>query len=171
MHKSKQIIGAALLFGIAGTSAAAPVLMSPADWGPPACEAWNQSESLTTGLVPDWIGNDRGRGYKVLHIYRSDCENSPQVELVIELKDGKAICTYGGATQKEPDTGVDYIMHADTKRWREMGAGKYGPMKAMMFGRLKFSGPMMEAMGHMGPFGDFLKLTGAVESDSSSCPQ
>ncbi len=37
-----------------------------------------------------------------------------------------------------------------------MGAGKYGPMKGMMFRRLSFDGPKMEAMNNMGPFKSFL---------------
>jgi putative sterol carrier protein len=51
-----------------------------------------------------------------------------------------------------------------------MGEGKYGPMKAMMLRRLKFTGPKMEAMGNMGPFTNFLLLVGTVPSDTSSCP-
>jgi len=61
-------------------------------------------------------------------------------------------------------------MWAETGRWIEMGKGEYGPMRAMMFGRLKFDGPMMEAMGNMGPFGSFLLLVGKVPGDVASCP-
>ena len=70
----------------------------------------------------------------------------------------------------ELDLKVDYIMHAKTKRWDEMGAGKYGPMKGMMLFRLKFSGPKLEAMGNMAPFTNFLLLAGSVPSDSATCP-
>ena len=41
----------------------------------------------------------------------------------------------------------------------------------MAFGRLGFKGPKMEAMGNMGPFSNFLRLVGKVESDVSSCPK
>ena len=51
-----------------------------------------------------------------------------------------------------------------------MGAGDYGPMRAMMFGRLNFEGPKLEAMGNMGPFGGFLRLVGKVPGDWQSCP-
>jgi len=44
-------------------------------------------------------------------------------------------------------------------------------MRAMMFGRLKFDGPMMEAMGNMGPFANFLLLSGKVATDYSTCPK
>jgi len=60
-------------------------------------------------------------------------------------------------------------MHATTERWNEMGAGEYGPMKAMMFGRLKFAGPKVEAMSVMGPFEAFLKLPGKIPGDQA-CP-
>jgi putative sterol carrier protein len=62
-------------------------------------------------------------------------------------------------------------MYAETERWQQMGAGEYGPMKAMMFNRLKFDGPMWEAMKNMGPFKNFLLLVGKVPSDTASCPQ
>ena len=86
-------------------------------------------------------------------------------------KDGKAQCVFGGAVEtKQLDSGADYVMFAETERWQEMGRGEYGPMKAMAFGRLGFKGPKMEAMGNMGPFSNFLRLVGKVESDVSSCP-
>ena len=47
-----------------------------------------------------------------------------------------------------------------------MGKGEYGPMKAMMLGRLGFDGPMLEAMGNMGPFANFLLLVGKVPSET-----
>ena len=76
-----------------------------------------------------------------------------------------AKCFYGGAvTVTTLDKKVDYLMHAKTVRWEQMGAGKYGPMKAMMLRRLKFKGPKMEAMGNMGPFKNFLLLAGTVPS-------
>ena len=61
-------------------------------------------------------------------------------------------------------------MHATTAHWGEMGRGQYGPMRAMMFGALRFSGPKMEAMGVMGPFEQFLLLVGKVAGDTAACP-
>jgi putative sterol carrier protein len=51
-----------------------------------------------------------------------------------------------------------------------MGKGEYGPMRAMMLGRLGFSGPMVEAMGNMAPFENFLLLVGKVPSETKACP-
>jgi putative sterol carrier protein len=159
------------VFLAAGTAAAAePVLMSP-EWAKQACEAWNADSTLTEGLTK-WIENDKGRGFKVIDMFRIDCPDSPRVELRFNNKDGKAMCVYGGAVEtKNLDLGADYIMSATTSRWLEMGKGEYGPMKAMMFGRLKFEGPKLEAMGNMGPFGSFLLIVGKVPSDSSTCPK
>ena len=161
-----------MLMATATAQAAGPVLMS-ADWGAAACKAWNADVVLTRDLVESgWIKNDKGRGYKVMQVYREDCGDQPTAELRVALKDGAARCIYGGAVQTtQLDSSADYVMFAETKRWLEMGRGDYGPMKAMTFGRLGFKGPKMEAMGNMGPFGNFLLLVGKVEADSQTCPK
>jgi len=146
--------------------------MMSAAWGGEACAAWNADPVLTEELAQSgWINNDKGRGFKVMQVYRSDCSETPTAELRVSLLDGKAHCVYGGAVETAVlDKGADYVMHAETKRWMEMGAGEYGPMKAMMFGRLKFSGPYGEAMGNMGPFTNFLLLVGKVPASTETCP-
>lgn len=148
-----------------------PVLMTP-EWAKLSCEAWNDDPVLTQNLFESgWIKNDKLRGFKVIQLYRTDCIDSPHVELKISLRDEKAVCIYGGEVSfTEMDKKIDYIMHAKTERWIEMGDGKYGPMKAMIFRRLKFKGPKGEAMGNMGPFKNFLLLVGSVPSDASTCP-
>ena len=148
-----------------------PPAMSAA-WAQSMCAAWNNDPMLTGKLVESgWIKNDGGRGHKVMRIYRSECAQGPRAELRVALKDDKALCTYGGAASTAAlDGGADYLMWADNERWREMGAGQYGPMRAMMFGRLNFEGPKMEAMGNMGPFGSFLLLVGKVPGNLSACP-
>jgi putative sterol carrier protein len=144
--------------------------MSPA-WAALACEAWNAEPALTGGLAQSgWARNDAKRGFKVIQIYRADCADSARVELRITEQDGKARCTYGGAVQTAKlDDGADYVMYAETVRWQEMGRGEYGPMRAMMFNRLQFEGPMLEAMGNMGPFEKFLLLVGKV-AGGGGCP-
>ena len=153
----------------ASSAVAAPVMMTP-EWAAQACTALNANPILTTELADQWIKNDKKRGYKVMHMYRTDCGEDLKVEMKIASKDGKAMCIYGGKVQSTTDFDVDYLMHAKTQRWSQMGKGEYGPMKAMMFGRLEFSGPMMEAMNVMGPFEQFLLLVGKVQSDTASCP-
>ena len=161
------------LFGFLSLAGAAhaEVPMMSAEWGPAACEAWNNNVTLTDELAGDtWAANDGGKGYKIMQVYRMDCNEEPTVELQISNQDGKAICTYGGAvTTSELDKGVDYIMFAKTSNWERMGSGQDGPMKAMTFGRLKFIGPKMEAMSNMGPFAAFLRLTGEVPA-TMDCP-
>jgi len=149
---------------------AAPVMMEP-EWAQQMCKAWNADATLTGKLVEsEWVKNDKGRGYKAIQIYRTDCEGSPRVELRVSEKDGKAMCVYGGKAESKLDSGVDYLMWAETPRWIEMGKGEYGPMRAMFFQRLRFDGPMMEAMGNMGPFASFLLLVGKVPGDANTCP-
>lgn len=161
------IVGVLLCF----QSQAAPTLLSP-EWAAQACAAWNQDPVLTRKLVESgWVGNDAGHGYKVIQIYRNDCESSPWVELQIAHKGEVAQCIYGGAVKTaQLNSGVDYVMNASTAHWVEMGKGDYGPMKAMMLTRLRFSGPMIEAMNNMAPFESFLLLVGKVEADTRQCP-
>ncbi len=175
-NRSLQRVAMSVMIVIGwGTSAHAQdasVLMS-AEWGTKACEAWNAEPVLTGQLVEsEWINNDADRGYKVIHVYRTDCGDAPTAELRIVEKNGKAMCDYGGLVQNaELNTKVDYTMHATTQRWQEMGSGKYGPMRAMMLRRLKFSGPKWEAMKNMGPFKSFLLLVGKTPSTVDTCPE
>lgn len=163
-----SLITVGLLAAFTVGAQAAP--MMSADWTAQACDAWNKDATLTDGLADKWIKNDKGRGHKIIHLYRTDCGETTMTEMKIVAKDGKAMCVYGGAVQNTKlDLDADYVMHAETKRWNEMGAGEYGPMKAMMFGRLKFSGPKMEAMSVMGPFEAFLRLPGKIPGDAA-CP-
>jgi putative sterol carrier protein len=167
-----RLAGAAMLVAVSGTAAAAmPDLMSE-DWAKAACTAWNADATLTAGLFESgWAANDKKRGYKALQVAREDCASSPKVELRIAAKDGKALCVTGGRSVGKLDLDVDYAMTAQTQRWIEMGKGEYGPMRAMMFGRLSFDGPMGEAMGNMGPFESFLLLVGKVPGNTAGCPK
>jgi putative sterol carrier protein len=159
------------LAALAVTGAAQATSLMSADWAAQACKYWNTNSTLTDELGKSWINNNANRGYKIVHMYRSDCGPGYQAELKLVPKDGKAICDYGGAVQHTNlDLKADYVMYASTQRWHEMGAGEYGPMKAMMFNRLKFDGPSVEAMGVMGPFGQFLLLPGKIPGDDS-CPK
>lgn len=148
---------------------AAPVFMSP-EWAEIACEAWNEDPVLTTELLV-WLANDLDRGFKIIQMYRMDCEESDHVELRLALEERQTRCVYGGADQgEELQPKADYVMFALTERWMEMGAGKYGPMKGMFTRRLRFEGPKWEAMKNMGPFSNFLQLAGGVPGDIEVCP-
>ncbi len=168
MPTTAKALLATALMGASSLALATP-LMS-ADWAAAACQQWNRTPTLTDELAEKWIKNDGGRGYKVMQMYRTECGETTKVEMKIQARDGKAMCTYGGKVQTANlDMGKDYVMHAETKRWREMGAGEYGPMRAMMFGRLKFDGPKGEAMSVMGPFEAFLLIPGKVPGEDA-CP-
>lgn len=116
--------------------------------------------------------NDGNKGFKVIQLCRDECGEGSRTELRIATKGGKAACVYGRKLETAKlDSGVPYVMHATTARWTEMGRGDYGPMRAMMLGRLSFVGPRMEAMGVMGPFEPFLLLVGKVPGDTAACPK
>ena len=159
----------ALLFGFSASLAMAEVIFMSEEWAEAACEAWNEDAELT-GNLTQWMENDLDRGYKIIQIYRLDCEESPKVEIRLEGTDEGVQCTQGGLAEAELDLKADYVMFAKTERWEEMGAGDYGPMKGMMTRRLRFQGPKWEAMNNMGPFKNFLLLTGQIPGDTSSCP-
>lgn len=165
-----------LLAGLLGTLSlgAESATFMDATWASQLCQAWNKNPNLTGKLGGGaWAANNAGRGYKTIHLYRDECGLGSKVELQISDKDGKAICTRGGAVRnKNPDYKVDYLMHASNKHWVCMGEGSFGcgAMGAMTTGKLKFSGPKGEAMGVMGPFDDFLVLTGQIGGDMDACP-
>ena len=165
---NRVIAGLALGATLFGASAA-PLMSN--EWAGQACQQWNQTPTLVEGLAGDWIRNDGGKGFKVIHLYRTECGEATRAEMRIALKDAKAACVYGGKVENVTlNTSVDYTMHASTQRWGEMGRGEYGPMRAMMFGRLEFDGPKLEAMGVMGPFESFLLLVGKVPGETAACP-
>lgn len=168
----KIILGSILLFS---SSVAFADKFMDANWALKACDAWNLNTTLMIGLSGDkWMNNNQARGYKLIQIYRNECGADTKVQLNIEDKGGKASCTYGGVPDgKEINNKVDYVMHTTDKRWTQLGQGEYGPMKAMMLGRLKYSGPKAEAMRVMAPFGEFLKLTGSIAGDKGkeNCPE
>ena len=63
-------------------------------------------------------------------------------------------------------------MHATDENWTCMGKGPFGcgATGAMTTGKLKFSGPKVEAMGVIGPFDSFLQMTGRIPSDKGASP-
>ena len=158
------------LAGFVVTAHVTPVMMS-SEWGGAVCDAWNRDPVLTDELASsDWVDNNAGRPSKAMHVYRSDCEDEPTAEIRIASVGRKVQCVYEGAVETATlNKKVDYRMHAKTLRWIAMGASEYGPMKAMPFMRLKFSGPKWEAMKNMGPFSSFLLVVGVVPSDTATC--
>ena len=172
VHFTRAVTGAAFLLAVSLAGAQGTEVAMSSPWAQAMCKAWNEDAAMTGQLAESgWIKNDAGRGFKIMQIYRSDCAGSARIEMKIVLKENKAQCVYGGVARTEKLEGSsDYLMWAETPRWREMGAGEYGPMRAMMFGRLNFAGPKMEAMGNMVPFESFLRLVGKVPGDWASCP-
>ena len=147
-------------------ASAQPVFMD-GEWAKAFCEVWNNTPTLVDELGANGAWKEVPE--RKLFLYRKDCSEDKQIQLTIKTENDKATCVYGGWA-KDERTDDDFLMYADTKRWMEMGRKEYGPMRAMMFGRLKFKGPKMVAMRNMGPFEAFLDANDAVESDTSRCP-
>ena len=135
------------------------------NWAKSACDGWNKNNTLTTELAEKWVKNDKNRGYKIVQIYRDECGEKSKIQMNISSQGGKAMCVYAGAPDgKALDMDVDYVMHATDEDWTCIGKGSFGcgAMGAMATGKLKFTGPKLEAMSVMGPFEEFLLLTGKI---------
>jgi len=152
---------------IAGSFALSTPVFMDGEWAKAFCQVWNNTPGLVEklGASGSWTSVPERK----IFLYRKDCGKERMVQLTIRNEGGKALCIYGGWAKDERGKD-DFLMFADTKRWIEMGEKKYGPMKAMMFGRLKFKGPKGVAMRNMGPFEAFLDAVDEVESDTSRCP-
>ncbi len=155
-----------LVLGLSGFALSAPVFMD-GEYAKALCEAWNKTPQLSEqlGKSESWTAVPERK----IFMYREDCGEAKQIQLTIKNEQGKAVCVYGGPA-KDKRGSNDFLMYAQTQRWLEMGKGEYGPMKAMMFGRLKFEGPKFVAMKNMGPFEAFLKLIDKPPHDASRCP-
>lgn len=168
----KIILATTVTIGLTSSVMAAEFMDNT--WAKNTCDAWNKNATLTTGLA-EWSKNNKDRGYKLIQIYRTQCDAKSKIQLNIANKDGKAICEYGGKPDgKKVDPSVDYIMNATDEDWTCMGKASFGcgAMGAMMSGKLKFTGPKVEAMSVMGPFGAFLELTGSVTGNKGEvCPK
>ncbi|MEN8214091.1 MAG: sterol-binding protein [Pseudomonadota bacterium] len=162
-----------LALAITSLPAVASADFMDAAWAKKACDMWNGNGTLTGKLAGDeWAANNGGRGYKVIQVYRTECGAGSKVQLNIEDKGGKAMCTYGGKPDgKALNDDFDYVMHASDKNWTCIGKGEFGcgPKMAMGTFKLKFSGPKMEAMSVIGPFEQFLLLTGKVGGAKNPC--
>jgi putative sterol carrier protein len=151
---------------LSATAAHAGTPYMSAEWAAQACQSWNATPALANELGAKWIKNDKGRGYKIIHMFRTDCGVDTKVELKIVPQGGKALCTYGGkVVDANLDYDVDYQMHATTSNWKS----DMNPATAMLFGNLKFDGPKLEAMSVMGPFKGFMTLASKVPGDAA-CP-
>lgn len=155
-----------LLLSIGGIALATPIFMD-GDYGKALCEEWNKTPQLVDqlGKSESWIAVSERK----IFMYREDCTDKKQIQLTIRNENGKAKCVYGGPAKDKREK-EDFLLYAETKRWLEMGRKEYGPMKAMMFGRLKFEGPKGVAMRNMGPFEAFLDIVDNPPHDASKCP-
>ena len=67
--RTSALLAGLIAFSAVSAASAAP-LMS-AEWAQKACEYWNTNKALTDDMAEKWAKNDGGRGYKVIHMYRT----------------------------------------------------------------------------------------------------
>jgi len=159
-----------------------PVFMS-AEFAQLLVEAWNSSPlpvKLGTKEAggSDWIntpnkytGEKRNR--QVIIMSRRDCPSMAKVQLTIENRDGKAVCTYGGAITEKYEK-AEWAFAPTTVQWYKFASGVWGYMQmpGIMSG---FRGPMFVARANIGNFGEFWKVVGRVAKKvnadyTTSCP-
>jgi putative sterol carrier protein len=155
-----------LSLALVGSTLSANVFMGP-EYAKELCEVWNKTPGLTEELrkSKSWMAVPERK----IFLYRKDCSPDKQIQLTIRNEGNKAVCVYRGPA-KDKRGKDDFLLYAQTKRWEEMGRGEYGPMKAIMLGRLKFEGPRGVAMKNVGPFEAFLTALGKPSYDASKCP-
>ena len=96
----RSLLWAVAALGLASGAAQSQSEMMSAAWAKAACEAWNAEPVLTDKLAESgWVKNNANRGFKVIQVYRTDCTESPRVELRIAEQGGKARCVYGGKVE------------------------------------------------------------------------
>jgi hypothetical protein len=83
-----------------------------------------------------------------------------KVQLTIENKQGKAICTYGGTMIENYDR-AEWAFSPTTVQWYKFASGDWGYMQmpGIMNG---FRGPMFVARANISNFGEFWKVAGRV---------
>ncbi len=76
----------------------------------------------------------------------------------IEVKDGEVV--YAGSPQegKKPD----FLLTAKLDTWKELAEGKVGAKKAITLQKLKFQGPLMVALSHIGALEEAMRIFGRV---------
>ncbi|HNX23784.1 MAG TPA: hypothetical protein PKG60_07020 [Spirochaetota bacterium] len=159
------------------------VIFMSSDFAKLLVDAWNNSSlpvklgSKETG-GSDWIntpnkytGEKRNR--QVIVMSRRDCPSMPKVQLTIENKQGRAVCTYGGLMIDNYDK-AEWAFSPTTTQWYKFASGDWGYMQmpGIMPG---FRGPMFVARANIDNFGEFWKVAGRVAKKinadyTSSCP-
>lgn len=97
-----------------------------------------------------------------------------RVQITIENKGGKAVCTYGGAMTVNYEN-AEWAFSPKTVQWFKFALGTWGytQMPGIMTG---FRGPMFVARANIDNFGEFWKVAGRlarkINADvTASCPE
>ncbi len=159
-----------------------PQFMGPSFAGM-ICEEWNKS-TLPKRLGTEesggngWISEENKytgekKGVQTIVMSRRDCRSIPRTQLTIENKEGKAVCTYGGARKVDYEKS-SWAFAPETVQWYQFGTGDWGylQMPGIMDG---FRGPMFVARANIDNFGLFwiftARLAKRVNADyGKDCP-
>lgn len=60
---------------------------------------------------------------------------------------------------------ADYVLTAKTDDWRKLGAGELATAKAMVTRKVRFKGPLAEAMAHLTSLNAAMLLFGKIDTD------
>ena len=74
----KTILVTAVIVGL--TSSAISTEFMDKTWAKNMCDAWNKSDTLSTGLAK-WSTNNKDRGYKLIQIYRTQCKTESKITI------------------------------------------------------------------------------------------
>ncbi len=165
-----------LVLNISYVPAQNTMVFLSSDFAKLVCDAWNQSELPQKLGTKDaggngWILTENKytgeiRNKQVLVMSRRDCASIPKVQLTIENKNGKAICTYGGALTETYEK-AEWAFAPTTVQWYKFASGVWGYMQ--MPGIMKgFRGPMFVARANIDNFGTFWKIVGKVAKETNA---
>jgi len=129
--------------------------MSPA-FAKQVCASWNTSSlPAKLGMTGSkWINKGKVKGIQTMIFWVKNCKTQ-RVQLTVENKDGKAICTYGGIAKT---TKPDWKIYPPSYKWYKCATG-VNPMWQLMG---NFNGSMGVAMGNMSNFKIFFKVVGRL---------
>jgi len=126
------------------------------------CKAWNNS-TLPNKLGEkgsNWINKGKKKGTQTMVFWVKNCKTK-KVQLTVENKDGKAICTYGGIAKT---TKPDWKIYPPSYKWFKCATG-VNPMWQLLG---NFSGSMGVAMKNMGNFKVFFKVVGKLSKSKNA---
>lgn len=123
-----------------------PVMSS--EWAQDYGELWNATPETRKGTSDLTM---------VIRYRLSEGPDNRVAQLNIESGE----CVYAGPPRdgEKPD----FVLTAKLDVWKQLAAGELGAKKAITLQRLKFQGPLVVALNHLGALEAALKMVGSVD--------